>query len=334
MGLFGNKKPKLPNYAGVGLDGLLDDPDWAYAIGQAGIDVTRCEVVIRLADATVGVNGSPVNAAPAILFGQGNTLALAYPADREVIVVKREKSRGQLQTQRSGFFQILFGAASTLDGFMFWGSQDNLKLEAPEGEAFGQYMSAFFKGQLEPQAVVGTPQSLVATAPATASLSPPPAFADPENTLRWTTLQNVHSALTEMLAKNSECFEKAEHIEKAFDIANAEFVNGVRQHEISRENFRKAAERYEAELAPLLGALREATLAAQHAWKDLLFLLPGTENDVMRIANWCMSHGVDSEVMSFVVANGMFIHTDFGLTRASFWAENERIAALAQGAEY
>lgn len=330
MGLFGNKKPKLPSYVGAGLDALLQDPEWAEAISEAGIHTNQCEVVLRLADVTVGSGGAPDNAKPALLFGQGNILAIAFPAERDVRVIKRDKSRAELQTQRSGWFQVLFGPANSLNGFMFWGHEDNLKLGTPEGDKFGKVMSAFLKGQLKPQQIVGTPQSLVSSA---VSVEPPaPAFADPEDSLRWKLVHSVRAALAEMMVKNSQCFKKAESVEQAFAMANAEFVAGVRQHEISRENFRRHGEKSERDLEALLADLREATFAAQNRWRDLLSLLPGSENDVKRIANWCLSHGVTSEVLSSLVSNGMFINTDFGLTRASFWAENERIAAVMERA--
>jgi hypothetical protein len=85
-------------------------------------------------------------------------------------------------------------------------------------------------------------------------------------------------------------------------------------------------------LVALLQELREVTAAARNQWKDLEFLLPGSDNDVMKIANWCMSHDVDSDVLSSVVGNGVFINTDFGLTRESFWAENDRLAAVMKNA--
>ncbi len=330
MGLFGNKKPKLPSYVGVGLDALLQDPEWAYAISQAGIDTKRCEIVLRLAEPTVGTGGLPENPKPAILFGQGNTLAIAYPAEREVKVLTRDKSRAQLQTQRSGWFQIVFGAADSLNGFMFWGYEDNLKLDTPEGDKFGKLMSAFLKDQLKPQQVVGTPQSLVS---AGVSVEPPaPTFEDPEDALRWKMVYSVKAALEEMMDKYSQCFEKAEHVEKAFGMANAEFVNGVRQHELSRNSFRQHGIGAERELEGLLVGLREATAAAQNQWKNLVFLLPGSDHDIMKFANWCMSRGVDSEVMSSVASNAMFIYADYGLTRESFWTENERVIAATQGA--
>ena len=339
MGLFGTKKPKLPSYVGVGLDALLQDPEWAYAIGQAGIDTRTCEIVLRLANPTVGSGPGavPENPTPAILFGQGSTLALAFPAEREVKVVKRDKSRAQLQTQRSGYFQILFGAPNNLDGFMFWGGQDNLKLDTPEGEKFGPLMSAFLAGQLKPQQFRGTPQSLVSDAAparpaAPAATETTAAPDDPEDALRWKMVHSVYAALAEMMDKYSKCFAKAEYVEKAFGIASTEYVNGVRQHEMSKNSFRQRGVSSERELESLLAGLRETTLAAQSQWKDLIFLLPGSEHDIVKISTWCMSHGVDPETMSSLVSNGMFLYTDFGLTRESFWAENERVIAVTQGA--
>jgi hypothetical protein len=330
MGIFGSKKPKLPSYVGVGLEALLQDPAWAYAVSQAGIDPRRCEIVLRLAEPTIASGGLPENPKPAILFGQGNTLAVAFPSDREVRVVTRDRARADLQTQRSGWFQIVFGPANSLDGFMFWGAADNLKLGTPEGETFGKIMSAFLRGQLKAQQAVGTPQSLVSSG---VSAQPPvPAFEDPEDALRWKMVYSVHAALTEMMGKYEQCFEKAQLAEKAFNVANAEFVNGVRQHEISKANFRAHAVRSERELEGLLMELRAATSAAQHQWNDLVFLLPGSENDVVKFGNWAMSHGVESEILSFVLSNSIFTRTDFGAARESFWTENDRVIAAMKGA--
>lgn len=336
MALFGKKKPKLPSYEGASLETLLEDPQWSFALGQAGIDPSRCEVVLRLADCTVGTGMGrvPENARPALLLGQGNIIAVAFPGERDIQVVKRDTSRAELQTQRSGMFQILFGPATNLDGFMFYGHEDNLVANTPEGDAFGQAMLAFLRGQLQPQQVIGTPQSISASAPAKPNpqMSAPPEFTDPEDVARWQMMQAVHASLIDMMDKYQLCFEKAEHIEKAYGMANTEFVNGVQQHPISRENFRKLAEQEEQELPGLLVALQEVTATARGQWHDLVFLLPGDEeNDIMKFANWCMASGVDSEVMSSIVSNSMFINTDFGTTRASFWDQNERVlAALNQ----
>jgi hypothetical protein len=327
MALFGKKKPKLPSYVGASLETLLRDPQWSFALSEAGIDPSRCEVVLRLADCTVGDRGTPENASPALLLGQGNTIAVAFPGERDIRVVKRDTSRAELQTQRSGMFQIMFGPASNLDGFMFYGHQDNLVENMPEGKAFGQAMLAFLSGNLQPQQVVGTPQSLIASASSGASAQPSsaPEFDDPEDATRWQMVHAVHSSLIDMMDQYQLCFEKAEHVEKAYGMTTV-------GHEISRENFRKHAEAGEKELEALLVDLREATVAAQSQWNDLMFLLPGEENDIMKLANWCMANGVDSEVMSSIASNGMFTHTDFGTTRASFWTENERIIAVMNNA--
>ena len=183
MGFFSSRKPKLASYAAASLDALLQDPEWAYPISQAGIDPSACEIVIRISAATIGLGrmaGVPVNASPAILFGQGTTLAMAYPTEREVVVQRRDTSRAELQTQRSGWFQILFGPPDNLDGFMFWGAPDNLQEETAEGKMFGAAMLAFLRGQLQPQQIVGTPQSLVATKASVAPPAPAPSAPAPE----------------------------------------------------------------------------------------------------------------------------------------------------------
>lgn len=334
MGLFGNKKPKLPSYSGVGLDALLQDPQWAYAIQQAGINPSNCEIVLRLADATVGRGpGSvPEQASPVILFGQGETLALAFPTDREVVVETKSKLRGELQTQRSGWFQILFGPANNLDGFMFWGHQDNLQLGTPEGENFGKFMSAFIKGDLKPGQVVGTPQSLVASGGGMSVEPPAPEFDDPEDALRWKMVYSVQGALTAMMEKYEESFEQAEGVEKAYGMANADVVNGVQQHPISKENFRKHAVAREAELPGVLAELRDKTTAAASQWNDLMFLFAGDDAEkLVKFGEWCMANGVPGETVSDVTGKSMFIYTDFGLTRESFWSQNERVLAVMNG---
>lgn len=156
-----------------------------------------------------------------------------------------------------------------------------------------------------------------------------PAFDDPDDVTRWETLHSANSLLAAMMEKYQECFEKADRTERAYAMGDAEFVDGVRQHEISRKNFHDMGVRSEGELEGLSAELRAATLAAREQWQNLVFLLPGSaENDVMKIAEWSMSHGVDTELMSSLVSNGMFINCDFGTTRQSFWEQNDRIVAI------
>lgn len=156
-----------------------------------------------------------------------------------------------------------------------------------------------------------------------------PAFDDPDDVTRWETLHSANSLLAAMMSKYEECFEKAELTEKAYAMANAEFVDGVRQHEISRKNFHDQGVLWESELEGLLAELGAAMSAAREQWQNLIFLLPASsENDIMRIANWSTSHAVDSQVMSSLLSNSMFVNCDFGTTRQTFWAQNDRIVAV------
>lgn len=161
-----------------------------------------------------------------------------------------------------------------------------------------------------------------------------PLFDDPQDARRWKLMSSLDATLSAMMAKNSECFDTAEQVEKAYAMADSEYVNGIRQHEISRQNFRTHGTQSEHRLSGLLAELRSLTLVAQGQWNDLIALLPGDEPDVMKIANWAMSHRVDTAVLSSVLANGMFLNTDFGMTRASFWAEDERVAEVMRNAGY
>src|SRR5690348_6034017 len=141
MALFGKKPPRLASYVDVSLEGLRADPLWANAIAAAGLDIHRCELVIRAGSALVGTGfgGVPRSVNPAVLLGDGDVLAIAFPGEREVEVVKRPKIRAELQTQRSGTFQLVYGNVSQMDVWMF----NELRSGTPNGEAFGQRVLAF-----------------------------------------------------------------------------------------------------------------------------------------------------------------------------------------------
>lgn len=155
-----------------------------------------------------------------------------------------------------------------------------------------------------------------------------PTFEDPNDATRWETVHSAEALLVAMMEKYEECFQKADMTEKAIAMGNAEFVDGVRQHEISRKHFQDLGVQMDGELNGLLAELRNVTSAAREQWQNLLFLLPGTDNDIMKISDWCMSHGVPSETMTSLLSNAMFINADFGTTRQSFWAQNERVLAV------
>lgn len=147
MALFGKRRPTLPSYVGTSLDGLRRDATWAAAIRAAGLDINQCELVFRLEKAMV-VDGrgsmTPQSVQPALLLGEGDILAIAYPGERAVQVVKRPRAKAELQTQRSGTFQVLFGPLDLMDFWVF----DDFKLGTPDGEQFGQTMLEFLRGRL------------------------------------------------------------------------------------------------------------------------------------------------------------------------------------------
>jgi len=165
-----------------------------------------------------------------------------------------------------------------------------------------------------------------------------PAFDDPDDVTRWETFHSANSLLVVLKDKFEECFEKAQKTEKAYAMGNTEFVDGVRQHEMSRKNFHDMGVKWESELGALLAELRVATLAAREQWQNLLFLLPdnatslppSVDHDIVQILGWSTTHGVDLEIMNPMISNALlYMDSDFGSTLQSFWAENGRISALA-----
>ena len=122
---------------------------------KAGWDLDHCELVWRVDEATVGTGfGSlPKDVRPGLVLGHGDRLAIAFPAERDIQVVSRPKSRAELQTQRSGRFQILFGPAAQMDLWGFWGLQKG----TPEGDRFGHTVFQFLQGRLSMDSQSATP---------------------------------------------------------------------------------------------------------------------------------------------------------------------------------
>lgn len=146
MGFFSKKSPKLPSYQGVDLDGLLADPAWADPLARAGIVPASCDLVRRVEE--VGVadprKSFPQNmpfmiAGPAIVFVQAQTLAIAVPEEREVLVLTQPVSKGRLMLTRFGAIQVVFGADASIDGWTFM----DLKVETPEGKDFGDALNRY-----------------------------------------------------------------------------------------------------------------------------------------------------------------------------------------------
>lgn len=146
MPLFSKKPPKLPSYQGAGLSGLLADPAWADPLARAGIVPASCGLVRRVE--MVGAaspyqrfsDGMPfLIAGPAIVFVQGQMLALAVPDEREVLVLTQPVDKGRLMLTRSGAVQVAFGPDASVDGWTFLDS----KVETPEGQEFGDALNRY-----------------------------------------------------------------------------------------------------------------------------------------------------------------------------------------------
>ena len=146
MPLFSKKPPKLPSYQGVDLSGLLADPAWADPLARAGIVPASCDLVRRVESVMVADrrrsfrDGMPfLTGGPAIVFVQGQTLALAVPEDREILVFTKPLSEGRLMLTRFGAVQVVFGADGAVDGWTF----SRLKVETPEGKEFGNALNRY-----------------------------------------------------------------------------------------------------------------------------------------------------------------------------------------------
>jgi len=146
MPFFSKKPPKLPSYQGVDLGDLLADPAWADPLARAGIVPASCDLVRRVESAMVAdrrrsfTEGLPfLSAGPAIVFVQGQTLAIAVPEEREVLVLTKPLSEGRLMLTRFGAIQVVFGADGSVDGWTFAG----LKKETPEGREFGNALNRY-----------------------------------------------------------------------------------------------------------------------------------------------------------------------------------------------
>ncbi len=146
MAFFSKKPPKLPSYQGVDLGVLLADPVWADPLARAGVVPASCDLVRRVEKVTVA---SPYRtftggeqyliAGPAIVFVQGQTLAIAVPEEREVLVLTRPASEGRLMLTRFGAIQIVFGADGAVDGWTFL----DRKVKTPEGRDFGDALNRY-----------------------------------------------------------------------------------------------------------------------------------------------------------------------------------------------
>jgi len=314
---------------------LRSDPAWADALLGAGLDIDRCELVVHLRSAMVGTgyeSGSPFHVQPALLLGSGETIAIAFPNEREVRVVGRPKARAQLQTQRSGTFQILFGSVNQLDVWVF----NDFELGTPEGEQFGRTVLQFLRGQAgKPTAAAASPAPAQAAKPPVAVPAPP----EPSSTVPPTatvsssgnqadavTHQLVHrlsAACSEVMRLHGDCSEKGELVQKAH------YVAAQPQAPASREFFRQTAERLEQEFLALLNELRGAVATGKGLWSDFIFLSGGAGRNMAELLMPLATQGViQSSELSTIMVGGIFLNADFGSTMESFYETDSRLAEL------
>jgi len=347
MPLFGEQLPEPKSYVGISLDGLRADPAWTEAIVRAGLDIDQCELVLRLGSATVGIGrepGSPHVAQPALLLGHGDTLAIAFPGEREVRVVRLSRFNAELQTQPSGTFQILFASVNQLD---VWIVFDDLKLGTPEGEQFGQTMLQFLRGQAARPAVVLSPSSSaspmapsVAEPPAGAPAPPPspkmdpnPSVSSPANQDEETAHQLAHrlaAACSEVIRLQSACYEQAERVQKAHYVASQP------QAPASRATFLGAAARYEQQFATLLNEFQGASATGRALWSDFTFLSRAPDQGMDKLLIPLVAQGVlQGDEVSNIMVGGIFLKADFGSTIDSFLETDSRLGEMmkSMGAE-
>ena len=61
-----------------------------------------------------------------------------------------------------------------------------------------------------------------------------------------------------------------------------------------------------------------------------MFLAGGPNSDFSTAMQWCVPHGIDSNTVSTIAVQGLFLRCDFGLTKASFLRENDRLNAAME----
>ncbi|MDQ2875004.1 MAG: hypothetical protein M3Y33_09515 [Actinomycetota bacterium] len=113
-------------------------------------------------------------------------------------------------------------------------------------------------------------------------------------------------------------------------MSQTDYVNGVQQHPISKQNFATMAGRLEGELTSLLRELHGLSANGQSMWSDFMFLAGGPSPDFSTAILWCAEHGIDSGTVSTISVQGLLLKCDFGLTKASFLKENDRLNAALE----
>jgi hypothetical protein len=177
------------------------------------------------------------------------------------------------------------------------------------------------------------PTPAAAPAPAPATSAAPAASAVPATSEEEMTKEMAYSlaAMCEEASRlYDECIDKADKSERARAMSQTDYVNGVQQHHLSKQSFAGMADRLEGELTSLLKELHELSAKGERTWSDFMFLAGGPNSDFSTAMLWCAQHGIDSSSVSTIAVQGLFLRCDFGLTKASFLKENDRLNAALE----
>lgn len=120
-----------------------------------------------------------------------------------------------------------------------------------------------------------------------------------------------------------EIVELADKWSRANWMAEADYVDGVRQHPISKQNFAGLAQKFAREVEPLLHHLRGVAEQGRAMRSDLFLLVGGPTGDTSATVHWMHAAALPSEVQSAIVVQGILISVNFGVTLGSFLAANE-----------
>jgi hypothetical protein len=160
--------------------------------------------------------------------------------------------------------------------------------------------------------------------------APPAAPANSEEEMTREMAYSLAAICKEASQLYNECIEKVNDSEKARALSQTDYVNGVQQHPISKRTFAGMADRLEGELTSLLQKLHEVSAQSESVWNNFMFLAGGPDSDIGTAMMWCSEHGIDSTTVSSIAVDGLFLKCDFGLTKASFLRENDRLTAVME----
>lgn len=137
----------FPSYVGRTLDELRVAPEWRRAFAGAGLSLATCDFAVLVGEVAIGLGQSEedgpaaLTAAPAILAGYDDTLALVFPEGHDVRVIKRWKGGARLVTTW-GHVEICFGAPVLQDAWSF----PEIRPETPEATRLCGALTEFLDG--------------------------------------------------------------------------------------------------------------------------------------------------------------------------------------------